>query len=109
MIPEQKIRDWECPECGESGMTAREFRNHGVNVHPEKEPMTDLYPKYYVCRATETPVYMLAVAENGPYYMAWDNRDFVDEMHEWDLLRHDWEFIVPEKTPFTEFIDGNLR
>lgn len=111
MIEEKYInRDWDCPEddCGKSGMTEREFTNHGIEEHPEKSPFTDLFPEYYVCRCGSpsgdaVDVYSLLVQENGPYYMAWGERDYVDEMHPYELLRHDWERVDREETPFPRF------
>lgn len=107
MISDHVHEGWECPECDKTGMTSKEFRSHGVREHAEENPFADFFPEYNVCRCGGEGVnlYMKAETEDGPYYMAWEDRDHVEEMHPWELKRHDWEWIERENTPFPQFED----
>lgn len=109
MIDEQHVNDaWECPSCDEDGMTEQEFTRHKVQKHPEEDPFEGFYPDYNVCGDPDggddyVNVYMLAVTECGPFYMAWDDRDYVEVMPPLELMRHDWQPIERENTPFPKF------
>lgn len=101
-------RDWKCPDCGKDRMTSKEFRVHGIEEHPDDNPFDNLFPSYYVCRVDDesserVDVYMKAKTEDGPYYMVRENEDVVEEMHKWELFRHEWEWVAREDTPFTKF------
>ena len=103
-LGEHVKESWECIGCDEDGMTAREFRSHTINEHSDIGTISDIFPEYHVCTCgVATDVYMKASSEDGPYYIAWEGRDYIDEMHPYELLRHDWERIEREDTPFPEF------
>ena len=105
-LEEHVKKTWECIGCDKDGMTLREFGSHTINEHPDVGPITKLFPEYYVCTCCgegAADIYMKAETEDGPYYLAWGGRDYIDEMHPYALLRHDWERIEREDTPFPKF------
>lgn len=104
MVLDKNIRtSWSCP-CGKEGMTQKEFRKHEWKCDVMHSPVKTFFPEYYICRCGDgADVYMKAEREFGPFYMAWDCRDYVDIMPAWELKRHEWEWIEREETPFPRF------
>lgn len=101
-IEDHVSTEWDCPVCIKSGMNNAEWREHVTLEHPEEDPFSDFFPEYHVCRCGGQggDIFLKAETEVGPYYMAYENRDYVDRMPAWELIRHDWEWIEREETPF---------
>lgn len=104
VLDEYIYESWQCDFCGKEGMNKAEFRKHQWVCDEEDCPVENLFPEYNVCRSGDgADVYMKAETEDGPFYMAWDFRDWVDIMPVWGLKHHDWEPIEREETPFPQF------
>lgn len=97
---EDHIGEVECPDCGEQ-VTSEELVEHGWE-HDEW-PFSDLFPEYYICDCGPVPCYLKVERDIGPYYIAWDDRDYVDKVDPYELMRHDWEQVTPDETPFPNF------
>lgn len=106
---EEHVATYDCPECGES-VTSKEMIEHGYR-HDEW-PFADKFPEHYICEHNTdneqscVNVYLRIVSETGPFYIVrGEDPNFVDEVDAYELLRHDWEFVKYEQTPFTKFVE----
>lgn len=97
---EDHVKTEPCPECGEE-VTSKGKVEHAWE-HDEW-PFDDQFPRYYICRASETHCYLKVERDIGPYYMAWSDSSYVDSVDPFELMRHDWEYVDRDNTPFPRF------
>lgn len=107
-MKEEFVRKVDCPECDKTDMYSHEFVEHGATEHPNDYPFSGMFPEYVICtdgtaHDDVTAVYMRIDGDNGPFWIAWDDRDYVDKTYPRELMLHDWKPVLRENTPFPRF------
>lgn len=104
MRPE-KLRLRECPKegCDTDELTQKQFMRHADEEH-EADILPE-FPLFYVCEGGDEEAadcYLALLSDAGPALMAYEGRDYIDEVGWHQLLAHDWQVCLREETPFED-------